>query len=246
MAPKLVLPKAAGGTVGVARKLQIKNTSDLDQAHAHILVYGPTKSGKTTTAVSLGTPEMTRIVSTQPEEQLAHLKSKGIPYVRVRSGTELDEVLMDPRGTFTGEWDTLVIDDLTEAVDYYVEHFDNVSKDSRQVYKHAKRHLRDRLEYLLEGDYNLIGTALDRQLEDDFKMMWITPDLPPSIMGLVTAKFSFICYLHNHKLITKRDMSRRILAGNRLPKDKVDAFKAEEAPELDKLWKKFQDTLKDK
>lgn len=238
-AAKLALPHAAKYVGVEAPKLLVKRTSNLEQSHAHILVYGPTKAGKTTTATSLSVN--TAIISTQPEEQLAHLRSLDLPYVRVRNARDWDSVIRDPRAVFGSNFDTLVIDDLTEAVEFLVEKFEATVKDGRQVYKAAGRALREQLEQLLEGDYNLVATALERNLEDAFKVTWVTPNLPPSVMGLATSKFSFLfCLLINHKLLTRYDPNRRILAGNRLPLNKIGAFALEEEPNLANLWKKFQ------
>ena len=238
----LIIPQASTA-VGAKLDLAIKNTRELDQAHAHILLFGETKSGKTTCATSIVEPELIRVVSTQPEEQLAHLKKLGIDYVRVRTAREIDHVLDAPRQFFPGEWSTLVIDDYTELINFYETRFRNEIKDGRQVYKAIKDHARNSLEALLEGDYHLIVTALERSLDDDFKMPWIKPDLPPSTMSLITSKFSFIFYClgsPNFKLLTRRDTSRRIFAGNRLPKAAIGAFKDEETSDLKQLWAKYQ------
>jgi len=230
---KLIMPQSSG-VVGAKLDLTIKNTSELDQAHAHILLFGETKSGKTTCATSITDPNLIRVVSTQPEEQLAHLKKLGIDYVRVHNKRELDHVLDAPRQFFPGEWTTLVLDDYTEVINFYERHFSEEIRDGRQVYKAIKNHARDQLESLLEGDYHLIVTALERSLE-------------PSTMSLITSKFSFIFYClgsPNFKLRTRRDTSRRIFAGNRLPKDKVNAFADEETSDLNQLWSKFQQAIR--
>ncbi len=243
---KLIIPQAST-TVGAKLNLTIKNTRELDQAHAHILLFGETKSGKTTCATSIVEPSLIRVVSTQPEEQLAHLKKLGIDYVRVRTAREIDHVLDAPRQFFPGEWSTLVIDDYTELINFYETRFRNEIKDGRQVYKAIKDHARNSLEALLEGDYHLIVTALERSLDDDFKLPWIKPDLPPSTMSLITSKFSFIFYClgsPNFKLRTRRDVSRRIFAGNRLPKAAIGAFKDEETSDLQQLWAKYQQAIR--
>ena len=67
---QLIMPQASAA-VGTPLSLAIKNTSELDQAHAHILLFGETKSGKTTCATSIVEPELIRVVSTQPEEHLS-------------------------------------------------------------------------------------------------------------------------------------------------------------------------------
>ena len=201
---------------------------------------------QTTTAVSIVPPHEVAIVTTQPEEQLAHLRSLNIPYVRAANADQLDQVLDNPRGVFGATFKALVVDDLTEAVDFYVKHFEVTVKDGRQVYKAVQNHLRSKLESLLEGDFHLVATALERTLSDEFNVSWIQPDLPPSAANLVTAKFSFIFYVTaDHKLVTRRDISRRIMAGSRIPKDKLSLLKLEEEPDLGVLWAKFQKAIAD-
>ena len=242
---ELAIPAAAGGQYKPAPRLTLKRTTDLDQAHAHILLFGATKVGKTTTAVSIVKPSEVAIVTTQPEEQLAHLRKLDIPYVRARNADQLDQVLDNPRGVFGPDFKALVVDDMTEAADFYVRKFEGSSKDARQVYKAMQQHLRGKLESLLEGDYHLVCTALERTLSDEFNVSWIQPDMPPSAANLVTAKFSFIFYVTaDHKLVTRRDPGRRILAGNRLPKDKVDTFKLDEEADLARLWERFSAAIR--
>ena len=74
MSTTLPLPSKAASTFKPAPRLTLHNTNTLAQAHAHALIFGGTKVGKTTTAVSICDPKDVVIVTTQPEEQLAHLK----------------------------------------------------------------------------------------------------------------------------------------------------------------------------
>lgn len=242
---ELVLPVAAQKSVGM--KLEVRNTSGLAQGHAHILLYGKTKAGKTTTAVTMEQdPTQCRIISTQPEEQLAHLAKLNVPYVTVHNYEELNEALRNPRQLFPGTWSTLIVDDLTEGVEFARQYHDGETKDGRQTYKAVGADVRRWLKGLLEGDYNLVATAFERQLQDETNpMMWVGPDLPPSTAGLVTSKFSFILYLtSDRKLLTKADQSARIIAGTRFPKDKLAMLKDKEEPNLCQLWQKYQQAIK--
>lgn len=238
------LPQSGGSAIHT-KPVPVKNTADLHLAHAHMLIFGPTKSGKTTTTTTLVPPEKLRVISTQPEEQLAGLRKLKVDYSRVHNAAELDSIILNPRSHFGADFAAVSLDDVSEMVTFYVSKFEKKSSDGRQVYKFAGQHLNERLEYLLEGDYHLMGTGGERDFEDkDTLITWRKPNLPPSMMDLVTTKFSFLFYLgDNHKLVTRRDPSRRIMAGNRLPFDKVDAFKLEEEPNLGILWSKFQKAI---
>lgn len=228
-----------------AKALEIKSTSNLLQSHAHILLYGKTKAGKTSTAVTMDTPDKVRIISTQPEEQLAHLSKMGISYVTVGNYNELNDALRNPRHLFPGDWTTLVLDDFTEAVEFSRAYHDGETKDGRQTYKAVGADVRQWLKRLLDGDYNFIATAFERSLQDETTpLVWTCPDLPPSTMSLVAAKFSFIFYVTpQHTLRTRSDQSQRILAGNRWPVAKASTLQDIEKPDLAALWKRYKESL---
>jgi hypothetical protein len=228
-----------------AKPMNVKTTGGLVQSHAHILLYGKTKVGKTSTAVTMDTPENVRIISTQPEEQLAHLSKFNIPYVCVSNYEELSNALRDPRKLFPGEWTTLVLDDLTEAVEFSRAYHDGETKDGRQTYKAVGADVRIWLKKLMEADFNLVTTAFERSLQDETSpLIWTCPDLPPSTMSLVTAKFSFIFYVTpEHKLLTRPDMSRRILAGNRWPTAKAKTLADQEQPDLAAIWRRYREAM---
>ena len=225
--------------------LIVKTTSELQQSHAHILLYGKTKAGKTSTAVTMDSPDKVRIISTQPEEQLAHLSKMGIQYVTVGNYNELNDALRNPRALFPGTWSTLVLDDLTEAVEFSRAYHDGETKDGRQVYKAVGADVRVWLKKLLDGDYNFIATTFERSLQDETSpLIWTCPDLPPSTMSLVASKFSFIFYVTpQHELRTRPDMSLRIMAGNRWPIAKAAGLKDIEKPDLAALWKRYKESL---
>jgi len=239
------LSSVGGGSVMHTQPVEVKNTRDLHLAQAHILIFGPTKCGKTTTTTTLVPPDKLRVISSQPEEQLASIKKKNIIYSCVEKASELDSILLDPHAHFPGDWTALSLDDMTEMIEFYVEKFESTASDARQVYKKAGRHLRDKLKPLLTADFHLIGTAGERDFEDaETKISWRKPNLPPSMMDLVTTKFSFLFYLNDaHKLVTRRDPSSRIMAGNRLPLENVGAFEKVEDPNLGTLWDKFQKSI---
>ncbi len=238
------LPQSGGSAIHT-QPVSVKNTSDLHMGQAHVLIFGPTKAGKTTTTTTLVPPDKLRIISAQPEEQLASIKKKNIIYSCVENAAQLDAILLKPRSHFPGDWTALSLDDMSEMIEFYVEKYEATTTDGRQVYKKAGRHLRDRLKPLLTADFHVIGTAGERDFEDkDTGIAWRKPNLPPSMMDLVTTKFSFLFYLgDNHKLITKRDPSARIMAGNRLPLDRVNDFQKAEDPNLGALWSKFQKAI---
>lgn len=223
-------------------KLDIRNTRNLDAAHAHILLFGKTKAGKTSTSVTLESdPTRNAIISTQPEEQLAHLKRLNIPYVAVTNSIELDAALANPASLFPS-MSTLIVDDFTEGVEFKRSQFDRELKDGRAVYKAVSGWASETLRRLLAGNFNLIMTCFERSLTDEASSVaWIGPDLPPSTAETVMSKFDFILYIDKeYKLLTRRDNTRRIIAGTRANA----AFKELEEANLAKLWAKYQVAIK--
>lgn len=247
-----VMPLASGATAMQKpdNKLEVRDTGELQSAHAHILLYGKTKAGKTTTAVSLEPdPSRVRIISTQPEEQLAHLKKLGIKYVCVKNAEQLRAAVRDPRALFPGEWSTLIMDDMTEGTRFLSENIEDIGdfkgEGKKQVYKILGQEVREMLRDLMARDFNLVWTFFERELMDATSpIAWIGPDLPPSASGIVMAKFSWIFYVQpNYKLLTRKDESRRIIAGNRMPLDKLNALPVECEPNLRKIWDTYKSAI---
>lgn len=228
-----------------AKPLTVRNTSGLEARRAHILLYGKTKSGKTTTAVSLEeNPTHNAIISTQPEEQLAHLRSKEIPYVVVQNFSELSYALTNYTSLFPN-MKTLIIDDFTTAVAFKLADAGTKISDGRQQYGDVLAWVEKIVPELLYSPFNVILTAFERELkEDGSPLQLIGPDFPPSTAGTVMAKMDFILRLDKFKLLTKRDDTKRILAGNRWPLSKVSSLKDEVEPNLRTLWTAYQAALK--
>lgn len=232
-------------TASPATPLKARNTSGLEAHKAHILLYGKTKSGKTTTAISLEEdPKHNAIISTQPEEQLAHLRGKEIPYVIAQNFGELNYALGNIPSLFPNA-KTVIIDDFTTAVEYKRLDAEKSINDGRQIYGEVMKWADKTMPELLFSPYNIILTAFERELKEDGNpLQLIGPDFPPSTAGSIMAKMDFILRLDKFKMLTKRDDTKRILAGNRWPVGKVSQLQSEVEPDLRKLWCSFQAVIK--
>jgi hypothetical protein len=226
-----------------APRLTVKSTRELSSSQFHVLIYGKTKSGKTTTSVTLEKdPKHNAIICTQPEAQLSHLGALGIPYVVVRSAVDLEDALRDPRALFP-DMRTLIIDDMTEAAEMKRLSLDQ--NDQRKGYKDTATWVGERLKFLLSQPFNLVITAFERMSQGETSLVpSIAPDFPAGVGFEVTSKMDFILRMEDYKLRIKPSEAKRIEAGNRWPKSKVGQLSEHVEPDLAKLWASFQEAIK--
>jgi len=198
--------QAAGAkTLSPALMKQIEaqkfNTSEIINPYFRCFLYGDIDSGKTTAAAKFDTPEKVRIIVTRQIEQLLPLKKKGYKAFHANTVTLFRTAVMYPEVIWP-EWAniedrTLVIDDMTQAKDIIND--DNSStdegveiKDIRRISKGAKDDMRELIQLsALSKPMNLIITALERSWEVG-KEIKISPDLPPSMAGMINADFEFV------------------------------------------------------
>ena len=237
--------------------LQVKSTGGLTGGYAHILIYGKTKAGKTSTAVTLefstnaagevidGDPTRNAIISTQPEEQLKHLQKYDIPYVVCNNVQMLDEAIKNAEMIFP-KMKTLIIDDFSEGCGQKRNSVSDATS-KWEPFKEGATWAGDTLSALLNKPFNLVLTAFERQDSDGTSAeatQWICPDFPNATAAAIKAKMDFILRISDYKLRTKPDEQRRVMAGNRWPKAKLAQLKDVVEPDLRKLWNQYQEALK--
>lgn len=227
-----------------AAALQVQRTASLSNAYAHILLYGRTKAGKTSTAVTLEKDQSRNaIICTQPKEQLAHL-GPDVSFLAVDNFKQLDEALRNIPKLFP-EAGTVIVDDFTTAVEFARRNAELTTADGRQAYGKAAEWTSDILRTILAQPYNLILTAFERKADEETNSTeYIRPDFPRGAGSEVTAKMDFIIRVDGYKLTTKEDKTARVLAACRWPVAKLNLLPDKCEPNLGKLWATYLEALK--
>lgn len=263
---------AVRSTVAIPPSLRdgtrLRSTNSLSSGFFRCLLFGYPDSYKTVTAAHFGTPENTRIICMRREEQLIPLKGEDYKYITVRDIDEAKFALQHPE-TLWPDWSalkdkTLILDDGTELKDLLLEDADE-SRDRRQMYKEAKDDMRDILASAMRKDMNLIFVALARETRNNvLNKDVITPDLPPSMAGLVQADFEYVFYIDRpskklittqvNEIVTKRredgkgtESYQRIVMGkHKLPFSLVGkkVLEDREALDLRAVWAKVREAQK--
>lgn len=270
--------KAAGVTVAIPPGLKGINTNDVGQGFFHAMVYSETSARKSTTAARFGSRDEVLIVLCRQPEQLIPLRGLGYRVLHATSAAALRYALTFPEQAATAlldwpEWGqhpnrTIVVDDMTEAVSLLLE--DNTVnestgkefKDMRKVYGEAGKDLRALIASMRRKPMNVILIALAKVTQTPLtNEERIAPDLPPSMMGMLTTELEFVFFIKksNWKMITdtvfisykeidektnKEAVYRReIFAKHKVPLAIAGkgVVKLEEDLDLHALWKRIQD-----
>ena len=189
----------------VARKsIVLGDTNDLGEQRFRCMIYGPTSCRKTTTAALFGSAEETRIILTRRKEQLRPLEGLGYKYALVDNADDLEAVVTHPESFWSDPtWTqnpnrTLVVDDLTEGVALLVD--ENViidgkeTKDPRRSYNMAGKDLRQWIRLAWRAPQHLVLVCLEKTIVTPAGES-ISPDLPPSMKGMVTTELEYVFYI---------------------------------------------------
>lgn len=213
---------------GPPKGLRDFNTADLGDvekmpAYFRVLLYGEPDSWKTVVAARFDSPENTLIVLTRRPEQTLPLINLGYEVVCVSDEASLVYALdsigklwkkKQERNSTLGELHTLVVDDLTEAVnllkDEYKEIDGKVVKNLMRTYYAAGDTLRDLVSIgIFRLPLNVVCTALARSKESKMPP-WretVTPDLPPSMLNAMSADFDGVFHIvrDSHQILTREE-----------------------------------------
>lgn len=197
-------------------KIKFGNTRDLGQQFFRFMLYGPTNARKTFTAARFGTEEEVRIILTRAKEQLRPLEANfSYEYAEVDNSGDLEALILHPESFWTDPtWTTnpnrtLIIDDITEGVNMLVDDNsiidDREVKDARRSYREAGKSVRTWIQLAFRARQHIGVVALERMKEIPGGER-ITPDLPPSMQGMITTDLDYVFYIKTGlwKLIVDR------------------------------------------
>ena len=109
--------------------IQLKNTAGVTANGVKLLVYGHAGAGKTTLAASMPRP-----IIISAEGGLLSIQGAALPYIEVSSMETLREAFDYVSGEHGADFDSIVLDSISEIAEVVLIHEKAVNKDGRAAY----------------------------------------------------------------------------------------------------------------
>lgn len=159
--------------------IQLKNTADVSANGVKLLVYGHAGSGKTTLAATMPKP-----IVISAEGGLLSIQSANLPYIEVNSMATLMEALDYVSGENGAEFDSVVLDSISEIGEVVLIHEKAINKDGRAAYGEMAVQMTSIIRAFrdLPGKHVLM-TAKVEKAQDEAGRILYSPSMPGSKVG---------------------------------------------------------------
>ena len=154
--------------------IKVKNTNDVSEARIKALVYGQAGAGKTTLATTMPKP-----IIISAEGGLLSISGSDIPYIEVSSMEELEEAYEWVTSPAADEFDSVILDSISEIGEVVLTHEKKINKDGRAAYGELQvqmttliRSFRD-----LPGKHVLMTAKLEK-MQDEMGRILYGPSMP--------------------------------------------------------------------
>ena len=211
--------------------IQLKSTGELGNQGLKVLVYGQAGCGKTTLSKTLPTP-----VVLSAEGGLLSLKDDNIPYLEIKSMTDLHEAY--EWVSKSKDYESVVLDSISEIAEVVLSHEKKINKDGRAAYGEMDVQLSEIIRAFRDLNMHVLMTAkLEKQQDEMGRMLYL-----PSLPGTITAQqlpyfFDEVLALRIEK--DEDGKTQRALMcdsdGLWLAKDRSGKLEAWEAPDLGEI-----------
>jgi len=151
--------------------IQLKSTGDIHAKGLKVLVYGQAGSGKTTLTKTLPKP-----VVLSAEDGLLSLKDDNIPFVEIKNIGDLHDAyswLQD-----SDEFQSVVLDSISEIAEVVLAHEKKVNKDGRAAYGEMDVQLSEIIRAFRDLNMHVLMTAKLEKQQDEMGRMLYFPSLP--------------------------------------------------------------------
>lgn len=262
--------KAQAARAPVPAGLIVASTKTIISPWLRGCIYGETDSWKSTTAAKFGSPEDVRIILTREESQLLPLRDYGYQYAHCKNYSRFQYAMLYPEQLFGAEWAArsnrvVIVDDITRAKEFIVEANETNEegkelRDNRMVHREAKADMSQMVMSLQSKPLHIVFIALAKIYENKFTHKeTVSPDLPPAMLGMLTADWDFIFYSDKERklLLTGNRVetyqaknekgkvesyTRTVFAKHKLPRDLEGkgVLQEYEKHDLQSLWARIQ------
>jgi len=159
--------------------IQLKNTADVHANGIKCLVYGQAGAGKTTLSTTMPKP-----IIISAEGGLLSIQDAGLPYIEVNSMESLREAYEWVAGPHGAEFDSVVLDSLSEIGEVVLIHEKSVNKDGRAAYGEMAAQMTSIIRAFrdLPGK-NVLFTAKVEKSQDESGRILYSPSMPGAKVG---------------------------------------------------------------
>tara|TARA_R110000744_G_scaffold42051_3_gene95196 strand:- start:1746 stop:2411 length:666 start_codon:yes stop_codon:yes gene_type:complete len=151
--------------------IQLKSTGDIHAKGLKVLVYGQAGSGKTTLTKTLPKP-----VVLSAEDGLLSLKDDNIPFVEIKNIGDLHDAYSWLKDS--DEFQSVVLDSISEIAEVVLAHEKKVNKDGRAAYGEMDVQLSEIIRAFRDLNMHVLMTAKLEKQQDEMGRMLYFPSLP--------------------------------------------------------------------
>jgi energy-coupling factor transporter ATP-binding protein EcfA2 len=159
--------------------IQLKNTAEVSANGVKLLVYGHAGAGKTTLAASMPKP-----IIISAEGGLLSIQGAALPYIEVNSMETLREAFDYVSGPDGDQFESVVLDSISEIAEVVLIHEKAVNKDGRAAYGEMAnlmtgiiRSFRD-----LPGKHVLMTAKVEKAQDETGRILY-SPSMPGNKVG---------------------------------------------------------------
>lgn len=218
--------------------IQLKNTAEVSANGVKLLVYGHAGSGKTTLAASMPRP-----IVISAEGGLLSIQGAGLPYIEVNSMESLREAFDYVSGEHGADYDSVVLDSISEIGEVVLIHEKAVNKDGRAAYGEMAVQMTSIIRAFrdLPGKHVLMTAKVEKAQDETGKILY-SPSMPGAKVGQALPYFfDEVLALRVEK--DAEGVAQRALMcdtdGIWLAKDRSGKLDAWEAPDIGELIAKI-------
>ena len=151
--------------------IQLKSTGDIHAKGLKVLVYGQAGSGKTTLTKTLPKP-----VVLSAEDGLLSLKDDNIPFIEIKNIGDLHDAYSWLKDS--DEFESVVLDSISEIAEVVLAHEKKVNKDGRAAYGEMDVQLSEIIRAFRDLNMHVLMTAKLEKQQDEMGRMLYFPSLP--------------------------------------------------------------------
>ena len=159
--------------------IKIKNTADVHSNGIKCLVYGMAGAGKTTLSASMPKP-----IIISAEAGLLSIQGASLPYIEVHSMESLQDAFEYVAGPEGANFDSVVLDSISEIAEVVLVHEKTVNKDGRAAFGEMAAQVTSIIRAFrdLPGK-NVLMTAKCEKSQDESGRMLYAPSMPGNKVG---------------------------------------------------------------
>lgn len=159
--------------------IKIKNTSDVHVNGIKCLVYGQAGAGKTTLGATMPSP-----IIISAEGGLLSIQDAGLPYIEVNSMESLQEAFKYVAGPDGEQYQSVVLDSISEIGEVVLIHEKSINKDGRAAYGEMASQMTSIIRAFrdLPGKNVLMIAKVEKAQDENGRMLY-SPSMPGNKVG---------------------------------------------------------------